>query len=277
MAVGFNVKEVTMKSYICFPGGKFKVLTMSYDDGKLEDRRLISIFNKYGIRGTFHLNSDALTQDIRIHEDEIPSLYAGHEVACHTLTHPTIAREPIALVAHEVLEDRKNLERITGHMVRGLSYPNGSYSDEIKALLPLLGIKYSRIVGNSDGFALPTDLYEWKATCHHNHNLLELGQQFCDLTKKQYLYMMYVWGHSYEFTKDDNWDLMEQFCSMMGGREDIWYATNIEYVDYMEAAHRLIYSADASVVFNPSAASVWISVNNEPAIEIPGGATVSLA
>ena len=43
--------------YICFPEGKHKVLTMSYDDGKLADRRLVSIFNHYGIKGTFHLNS----------------------------------------------------------------------------------------------------------------------------------------------------------------------------------------------------------------------------
>ena len=27
--------------YICFPEGKHKVLTMSYDDGRLEDRRLV--------------------------------------------------------------------------------------------------------------------------------------------------------------------------------------------------------------------------------------------
>ena len=40
-----------MKPYICFPNGKFKVLTMSYDDGKLEDRRLIEIFNRYHIKG----------------------------------------------------------------------------------------------------------------------------------------------------------------------------------------------------------------------------------
>ena len=28
---------------------------------------------------------------------------------------------------------------------------------------------------------------------------------------------------------------MEEFCSYMGGRKDIWYATNIEIIDYMEA------------------------------------------
>lgn len=35
-----------MKVYTCFPGGKAKALTMSYDDGKVQDRRLIDIFNK---------------------------------------------------------------------------------------------------------------------------------------------------------------------------------------------------------------------------------------
>ena len=45
-----------MKIYKCFPQGKFKVLTMSYDDGNKADVRLVSIFNKYGIRGTFNLN-----------------------------------------------------------------------------------------------------------------------------------------------------------------------------------------------------------------------------
>ena len=66
--------------YTCFPGGKHKVLTMSYDDGKLEDRRLISIFNKYGIKGTFHLNS-GLEMDTRIPTSEYQELYKGHEVS----------------------------------------------------------------------------------------------------------------------------------------------------------------------------------------------------
>ena len=43
--------------YTCFPGGKHKVLTMSYDDGRDSDVRLVGIFNQYGIKGTFHLNS----------------------------------------------------------------------------------------------------------------------------------------------------------------------------------------------------------------------------
>lgn len=262
------------KIYFCFPGGKHKVLTMSYDDGKQEDRRLVELFNQYGIKGTFHVNSGT-TANNRIPMSEYKELYKGHEIACHTLTHPTIARCPMASVVTEVLEDRINLEKLIGRPVRGLSYPNGSYSDEIKSMLPTIGIKYSRIVGDSDGFGLPTDLYEWKATCHHNHNLLQNAEEFVALSKTQYLYMMYVWGHSYEFTRDDNWELIEKFCELTGGRDDIWYATNIEYVDYMEMMKGLQFAADNSFVYNPYAASAWISVNNEIR-EIKGGELVML-
>ena len=45
-----------------FPGGKRKALVLSYDDGRVEDRRLVEIFNRHGLRGTFHLNSGNLDQ-----------------------------------------------------------------------------------------------------------------------------------------------------------------------------------------------------------------------
>ena len=264
------------KVYYCFPGGKFKVLTMSYDDGKQDDRRLLSIFNQYGIKGTFHLNYGLMDQDIRIDKEEIKELYKGHEVSAHTYTHPTIARCPSEMIVEQVMEDRKGLESIVGYPVRGLSYPNGSYNEQIKSLLSHLGIRYARIVGNSDGFDMPKDFLEWKATCHHNHNLLELGKQFVELTKKQYLYMMYVWGHSYEFSRDDNWEVMEEFCKMTGNRDDIWYATNIQIVDYMDVIERLQFSAKGDIVYNPSVTSAWLVVNDDKYVEVKGGQTVQL-
>ena len=264
------------KVYCCYPGGKHKALTMSYDDGKIPDRRLVEIFNRYGIRGTFHLNSGVLLTENRIHPEEIPGLYRGHEIACHTVTHPTIARCPLPEIAAEVLEDRKALEAIAGYPVRGLSYPNGSVSREIEALLPACGIRYSRVVGNSESFALPENPYRWMATCHHNHRLMELGEEFLNLHKKQYLYLMYVWGHSYEFEDKGNWDLMESFCRMMSGKDDIWYCTNIEFMDCMDDYARLQFAADNSFVYNPNARDVWISVNDDRIIRIPAGETVRL-
>ncbi|URZ04887.1 polysaccharide deacetylase family protein [Clostridium felsineum] len=263
------------KIFKCFPDGKFKVLTMSYDDGKLPDRKLVSIFNKYGIKGTFHINSGLIGDENRLKCDEIKTLYIGHEVSSHTLTHPTIARCPMEQVTKEILMDRENLEEIVGYPVRGLSYPNGSYNDSIKKLLKPLGIEYSRIVGNSDSFDLPSDFTEWKATCHHNHNLMEHAKEFVSLYKKQYLYMMYVWGHSYEFERDNNWELIEGFCSYVSDKNDIWYATNIEIVDYINVLDNLKFSAKGNLVYNPSAKSAWISVNDK-IMEIKGGTQVVL-
>lgn len=261
-----------MNIYRCFPGGKFKALTLSYDDGKKEDRRLVDIFNRNGLKATFNINSGIRNDPDRISPEEMPELYAGHEVACHTSTHPTIARCPLPFVAKQILDDRAELEKVMKYPVRGLAYPNGSYNESITGLLPSLGIEYGRIVGSSGGFSIPEDYYHWKATCHHNCNLMEYAKQFAELYKSQYLYLMYVWGHSYEFPLKDNWTLIEEFSEYIGGRDDTWYATNIEIVDYMKACDRLQVSADCTFAYNPSVQSVWLEVGGKK-IEIKGGNT----
>ena len=109
---------------------------------------------------------------------------------------------------------------------------------------------------------------------------MEYAKEFAENQKYQYLQLMMVAGHSFEFDKDDNWNVIEEFCQYIGGREDIWYATNIEIVDYLTAARNLKYSADHKIVYNPSAQTVWvqnwISKTNSPVYEIPGGQTVAI-
>lgn len=269
-----------MKVYICFPEGKAKALTMSYDDGAEQDKRLVEIFNQYGIKGTFNLNYGLMGTVLarhRLEKEKIAELYRGHEIATHTMTHPTIERCPLTGVAEEILEDRKGLEGLTGAPVRGHAYPNGSYSEEIKLLFRQMGIAYGRVVPSVPDYELPKDPLEWHPTCHHNDpELMKKAQFFADFNKKQYLKLMYVWGHSYEFDYDDNWEVMERFCKFMGGREDIWYATNIEIIDYMDAARRLQFTADNTKVFNPSCISVWLQVDDERYVEAKGGCLTSL-
>ena len=111
--------------YTCFPGGKHKVLTMSYDDGRLEDRRLVELFNRYGIRGTFNLNG-GLPRPERIPESEWVELYKGHEVACHTYHHPTISRSPLDQTARQVLADRMQLEGVMATLCAVLPTPTAA-------------------------------------------------------------------------------------------------------------------------------------------------------
>ncbi len=265
-----------VKVTVVFPEGRHKVLTMSYDDGKEADRRLVALFNRYGIKGSFHLNSGLFHTAGRIPSHEIADLFQGHEISAHTYTHPTIERSPKEQLISEIMEDRKVLEQLAGCTVRGMSYPNGSFNSRIKSMLPFLGIEYARTVNSTGSFGMPDDFLEWNPTCHHKHDLMQKAETFAGLHKTQYLYMMYVWGHSYEFDLDHNWDIIEEFCAFISGRKDIWYATNIEIVDYMNAFHALKFSADSRFVYNPSAQSVWLNVDGET-VEVKGGRQLTLA
>lgn len=265
------------QSYLCFPGGKYKALTLSYDDGKIMDRRLVEIFNRAGIKATFHLNSSYLGESEGhrfpyITKEEAAALYQGHEIASHTCSHPTMGRTPMPRNLCEVLADRTALEKICGYPVRGFSYPNGVHSAELEKLLELCGIAYGRLTGSSERFDIPENFYAWQPTCHHDHRLLELTEKFVTTRYDQRLMLFYVWGHSYEFELHQNWELMEKFAETAGHRDDIWYATNIEIVDYLKAAKNLIWFADMRGVRNPSGQSVWLNVDGD-IFEVESGQT----
>ena len=69
--------------------------------------------------------------------------------------------------------------------------------------------------------------------------------------------VFYLWGHSYEFDDRNNWEVLEKFCDKMGGRSDVWYATNIEIYDYVQAYNSLLFSADGTVCTNLSSYDVY--------------------
>ena len=69
---------------------------------------------------------------------------------------------------------------------------------------------------------------------------------------------------------------MEAFCEKMGGKDDIWYCTNIEFMDCMDNFRRLQFAADNSFVYNPNACECWISVNDGTPIAVPGGQVTKL-
>lgn len=270
-----------MKIYCTFPQGKTKVLTMSYDDGRYSDKKLVAILNKYGMKATFNLNAGLFENPERIDRKEVAELYKGHEIATHTYTHPTITRCPMVQVVREIIEDKKNLEEIAGYLVRGHAYPNGVFNEEIKDVFQKLGIAYARAIkeakndGNYQNFDMPQDWMEWNPTCHHNHDLIKHAEIFVNFNKPQYLKCMYVWGHSYEFDNENNWEMIEEFCRYISNRDDIWYATNIEIRDYMEAYERLQFSANEAFVYNPSVIPVYLSVD-ERIVKVSGGIMTKL-
>ena len=259
----------------CFPGGLHKALTLSYDDGRTYDRKLVEKFNHYGLRGTFHLNSGFLGKEGYLAPEEISSLFAGHEVSAHTVDHPFLEQSPAEQIVREITGDRKALEDLVGYPVRGMSYPFGTYNDQLVSVLPSLGIEYARTVASHGGFGMPTDLLRWHPTCHHK-TMVEHAAQFVSLEQRySRMALLYVWGHSYEFENDDNWELVDRFGEAIAGRQDIWFATNADIVAYLHALKQLRFSADCRIVHNPSAQSVWVSVEDD-AVELPAGRVTTL-
>ena len=263
-----------------YPQGKHMALTFSFDDGQQFDRPLVELFNKYGMRGTFHLNSGRLGEENHrgefVSRDEIKALYEGHEVACHGVEH----KDPLLLTEQELLreygEDRRSLEELTGTMVQGLSYAYGRYDERIKRVAKVVGLKYSRTVNSTRDYRLPGDFLEWHPTCHQaDARLMELGQNFLNSPSYRVMPLMYVWGHSYEFDRDHSWDRMEEFCKSMQGREDVWYCTNLEICNYVNALQSLEYSADGKRVYNPSAITVWMK-EEDRILKAQPGETMSI-
>lgn len=257
-----------------FPGGCDKALLFSFDDGCAGDRRLVSLMNQYGIKGTFHLSSGLLGREGYLQPDEIHALYAGHEVAGHTRSHVFLSQLPHRMQLRELMEDRETLEAHCGHIVRGLSWPYGSYGQSARETAALCGYAYSRTTADTGRLEPPEDLLAWHPTAHHSRLNADLWRRFLDDHRND-MRMMMIWGHSYEFDTEEKWRQLAAMLSEMGGRQDVWYATCIQAAEYLKAVRRLVLSASMESIYNPSAVTIWLEADGET-VSIPGGEEISL-
>lgn len=225
--------------------GKMKAVTFSYDDGVLQDKRLIKIFNKYGLKCTFNINSDLLGKANVLDRNgitvahckpsraEVRSIYEGHEIAGHTLTHPLLPSLEEKEIITQVENDRLALSELAGYEVVGFAYPCGgkNYDGRVSEIIKNnTGVKYCRTIESNQSFEIQKNLFEFKPTSSHYMKLdylFELGEKFLN-SEADEPQIFYIWGHSYEFDIDDSWDKMDEFCRFISGRSDIFYGTNKE-------------------------------------------------
>ena len=222
--------------------GKIKAVTFSFDDNVTQDIRAIEIMNKYGIKGTFNLNSGLIGLEGNLVREgfsvthnknaaaDIPRIYAGHEIAAHSVTHPTLTSLSDEEVIRQVEDDRIALSEIAGYEVVGMAYPNGPFDARVADLIRNhTGIKYSRTVVSTYKYDTQTDLITFHPTLHHREdNVLEVCEKFFALQtdKPQTLY---IWGHAYEMDiGSDGWERFEALCKFVGGKSDVFYGTNRE-------------------------------------------------
>lgn len=275
-------------SYLRFPGGKRRALTLSYDDATDQDFRLVELLKKYNVKATFNVSSGWLAKEgteypegevhRRMTEKQCIECYDPEvcEIAAHGYTHPWSCTLPTPMQMEQVLKDREKLEEMFGTIVTGMAYPYGMHDESLREILKYAGIKYCRTVHSTHGFDIPTDWLQLPATCHHDDpelfNLLDqfLGEARNDLSK-----LFYLWGHTFEFERNNNWDRMEEFLEKASGRDEIWYATNGEIYDYVNAYNQLVFSLNGKHIKNPTATDIWLEIDGVM-ITIKAGTEVRL-
>ncbi len=222
-----------------------KAITFSYDDGVTQDIRLIELLNKYNLKCTFNLNSELLANKgillregkrishYKIYPDDIKSVYEGHEIAAHTLTHPNLTQLEEHEIIRQVEQDRLNLSELAGYEVVGMAYPCGGVNndDRVAGIIEAnTGIQYCRTITTNHSFDVQSNLFRFNPTAFHLdfESLMKLGQEFIDL-KTETPKIFYIWGHSFEMDYHaEYWLKLEEFFKLISNKNDIFYGTNKE-------------------------------------------------
>lgn len=225
-----------------YPNGKRKAITLSFDDGVIQDRRLVEILDRYGLKCTFNLNSELFNVTIRVGDkvridhtkidpSEVAPLYQNHEVAVHTLTHPNLTTLSDQEIIRQVETDRHNLSALCGYEVIGMAYPCGGVNNNdhvAQVIRENTGVKYSRTITSTYSWEQQENLYRFNPTLHvKDGRCEEICRSFLE-AEFDSPKLLYLWGHSYEFDFDDSWDRFEVLCKLISGHEDVFYGTNKE-------------------------------------------------
>lgn len=278
-----------------WPGGRMKCCTLSFDDGTVEDVEICRLLRERGLRATFNLNSglfgardELASGDLRVMHDKLPreriaEVYRGFELAVHGWSHARLGSVGAPMAAYEIMRAKAELEDIVRAPVRGMAWPvsfSASDSAAAREAARAYGIVYGRTTRRTfDCVGVPEDFLAWDAACSYVQpelaGVLERFLAPLDAATYREPYLLFVWGHGYEATMCGAWGTLETFFDRVSGRDEVWYATNIEVHDYVQAVRGLVYSATGDYLYNPSALDVWLMVDHEP-LMIPAGATVTV-
>lgn len=184
------------------------------------------------------------------------------EVANHGNEHKYMTSLTPLEMAEDTILCRKSLESLYGKIIRGMAYPYGWYDDTLIDVLKQCGITYCRTVESTENFDLPENWLAWNPTCHHDDEaLFDLADEFVSKQNVERPLLFYVWGHTFEFERNNNWERMDRFMEKVAKQDDVWYATNGEIYDYVNAYENLVFSADGKRIYNPSKMSVWVEID----------------
>lgn len=222
---------------------KMKAVTLSFDDGVTQDKKLIKLLDKYGLKCTFNINSGLLgrkgslirsnveVNHTKIDIADVREVYQNHEIAVHTFTHPNLTTLDEDRIIEQVNTDRTILTALVGYGVYGMAYPCGGVNNDDRVaqiIKDSTKIKFCRTITSTHNYDLQSNLYKFNPTIHWQENgAYQIAERFIksDFNSPQ---LLYIWGHSYEMDIADGWEEVERLFRLVSGKDDIYYGTNAE-------------------------------------------------
>ena len=249
-----------------------KYFTVSFDDGTEQDRCVITLMERYGIRGTFNLSSglfgrreenvtrtvtevlpDGCRRERTVHyahnilpPEEARALYSREfiEIASHGAHHLHEAGLSRGELEEEIAGDAKELSALFGREIRGHVFPYGEYDADCLAVMKEAGLCYGRptsSTGNSRGFRPQFAQGILFPTCRlTDPDALPLLRQFMNAETKEDL-VFFLWGHSYELdygTENACDAALEELFQTASAAEGITFVTNGELIQALEGTKK---------------------------------------
>ena len=254
-----------------YPGGKDRAFNITYDDGVTQDLRFVELLNRYGLKGTFNLNSELMVNGFswfhpngmevrRLDPDTAVWLYRGHEIASHTKTHPYMHDVHGEELRHQLLDDKLALETMMGVEVKGFAVPFDHYSREIAECARECGFEYARMSEFSYSYAPCRDWYFWKTGFYHVEPGLE---DYVDgfFESNEELAVCQIVGHSYDLDAENLWNALEKIMERVSLDPRVWSCTNLELVRYLKAMEQV--QITDTYVHNPTDVPLWFRIRQD--------------
>lgn len=203
----------------------------SWDDGVVDDIRLTDLLRRYGATATFNLNPGLHRsqrsfgwkhddKDVwRLGQDELVSVYAGFEIANHSLNHPYLPDLSSVELDREVRDSRRILQDWFQQPIRGFCYPFGGVNPAVKGAVCAAGHVYARTVNERDPVFPPSDPFEFGVSCRFQEPAFWSRYERAKASGGVFCF----WGHSYELTTEAMWaDLEEKIARISADPATEW-------------------------------------------------------
>lgn len=152
-----------------------KYLMITADDGYQDNlTRMLPLLEKYGYKAVVYVVTGegynrwdvehATNPDTRVslmNGEQIKALAAsGHvEIGGHTLTHPRLSQLSVEQQAHEIQENKRQLEALLGYPLMSFAYPYGDMNESAKEQAKNAGYRFA-VATNSGPKAMHQDPFQ---------------------------------------------------------------------------------------------------------------------